>query len=227
MSALTLTLKATRDQSLDCSLLTPENLANLTPKQIEKIELKSVLSSGCVGDFFIVSGTNSQHLIFKQAHAGLHKIGYQMTRGLITVNGDCGDYLGQQMQGGSIVCKGNAGERVGDKMRRGLILVEGNVGEYCAASMMAGTIGVMGSTGARLGYGMKRGTLLLAKTPVEQATWLDCGLHTLPFLNILYQSFKLFDTHFSKFNSQRVHRFVGDVSGLGKAEMLVLQSTSD
>lgn len=223
MSALTFTLKAPLTQALDCSPLTPDNLANLTPKQIEKIEVKSVLSNGCVGDFFTVSGNDAQQIVFKQAQGCLNNIGQQMTHGVITIEGDCGDFLGQQMQGGIIICKGNAGERVGDKMRRGLILVEGDVGEYCASAMMAGTIGVMGNAGARLGYGMKRGTLLLAKPPAEQATWLDCGLHTLPFLNMLYQSFKRLDTQFSAISQQRVRRFVGDVSGLGKAEMLVLQ----
>lgn len=222
MSALTFTLKSPLKHGLDCSPLTPDKLANLTPKQIEKIEVISELSIGCVSDFFTVSGNDSQHIVFKQTDACLHRIGQHMTRGVITIEGDCGDYLGQQMQGGSIVCKGNAGERVGDKMRRGLILVEGNVGEYCASSMMAGTIGVLGATGARLGYGMKRGTLLLAQTPPSQATWLDCGLHTLPFLNILYQSFKALDTRFAALSNQRVQRWVGDVSGLGKAEILLM-----
>lgn len=226
MSALTFTLKAPLTQALDCSPLTPDRLTNLTPKQIEKIALISPLSKGCVGDFFTVSGDDTQQIVFRQAQACLNNIGQQMSRGMLTIDGDCGDFLGQQMQGGIIICKGNAGERVGDKMRRGLILIEGNVGEYCASAMMAGTIGVMGNTGARLGYGMKRGTLLLVTPPAEQATWLDCGLHTLPFLNLLYQSFKRLDTQFSAISQQRVKRFVGDVSGLGKAEMLVLQSSN-
>jgi len=224
MSALTFTLKSPLTHVLDCSPLTPDKLANLTPEQIEEIALISPLSIGCVGDFFTVSGDDTQQIVFKQAQPCLQHIGQQMSRGLLTIEGDCGDFLGQQMQGGSLICKGNAGERVGDNMRRGLMLVEGNVGAYCASAMMAGTIGVMGNAGARLGYGMKRGTLLLVKNPAEQATWLDCGWHNLPFLNILYQSFKRLDTRFSVISQPRVQRFVGDVSGLGKAEMLVLQS---
>jgi formylmethanofuran dehydrogenase subunit C len=90
--------------------------------------------------------------------------------------------------------------------------------------MRAGTVGVLGSTSARLGYGMKRGTLLLANKPAEQATWLDCGLHTLPFLNILYQSFQQFDTKFAAISLKRVQRLMGDASGIGKAEMLILQA---
>lgn len=127
------------------------------------------------------------------------------------------------MQGGVLICKGNAGERTADLMRRGILLIEGNVGEYCASSMKAGTVGVLGNTGARLGYGMKRGTLLLAKQPEGQATWLDCGQHTLPFLNIMYQSFQQYDTKFASIDQRRVQRWMGDASGMGKAEILVLQ----
>jgi len=107
-------------------------------------------------------------------------------------------------------------------MRRGMLLIEGDTGEYCASNMKAGTLGVLGKTGARLGFSMKRGTLLLAQAPASQATWLDCGWHTLPFLNILYQSFKSLDTRFATLTQMRVKRWVGDVSGLGKAEILVL-----
>lgn len=222
MSALTFTLKANINEPIDCSRLTPNGLANLTPSEIKNLVLTP--SKHKVSEFFLVTGEDTQQLVFKNTSAQLHHIGEAMSKGSITVEGDCGDFLGSHMQGGTLTCKGNAGERAGDKMRRGLLLIEGNVGEYCAASMIAGTIGVLGHVGARVGYGMRRGTLLLAKTPSLSATWLDCGTHTLPFLNILYQSFKSLDSAFAQISNQRVQRWMGDVSHSGKAEILVIQS---
>ncbi|MDX1914304.1 MAG: formylmethanofuran dehydrogenase subunit C [Methylophilus sp.] len=219
MNALTFTLKTAIQQAVDCRLLTPNALQGKTIAQIQALMLTKTQK---VADFFDVVGEDVTHIVFKNTNAQLSYIGHQMNQGTITVEGDCGDFLGSQMQGGTIICKGNAGERLGDSMRRGTILVEGDVGEYCASSMKAGTIGVLGKTGARLGYGMKRGTLLLAHRPIDQATWIDCGIHSLPFLELLFKSFALLDTQFSQLNGIRVQRWMGDVSGLGKAEILVL-----
>lgn len=219
MSALTFTLKPTMTTVVDCRKLTPNALQGKTLTEIKAIRLDQQLA---VADVFDVSGEDAAHIVFKQARAVIHYAGYQMKTGQITIEGDAGDFVGAEMQGGVMICKGNVGERAANVMRRGLLLIEGNAGEYCASNMKAGTVGVLGSTGTRLGFGMKRGTLLLAKAPAAQATWLDCGWHTLPFLNILYKSFKTLDSRFAALTQMRVQRWVGDISGLGKAEILVL-----
>jgi len=220
MSALTFTYKANNTQVIDCRTLTPDLLQDKSLADINALPL----GSQSVANVFDVSGKDASNIIFKNSNSQLHYIGHQMKVGSITVEDDAGDYLGSAMQGGVLICKGNAGERAADLMRRGILLIEGNVGEYCASSMKAGTVGVLGNVGARLGYGMKRGTLLLANKPPEQATWLDCGVHTLPFLNILYQSFRQFDTKFARISQKRVRRCMGDASGMGKAEILILQA---
>lgn len=218
MSALILTYKG--KQPIDCRALTPDSLQGKSLAEIKTISL----GSQTVTEAFDISGDDPHHITFNNTNQHCHYIGYKMKTGNITVSGDAGDYLGAAMQGGVLICKGNAGERVADLMRRGIILIEGNVGEYCASSMRAGTVGVLGQTGKRLGFGMKRGTLLLANQPEQQATWLDCGLHTLPFLNILYQSFQQLDTKFASISQKRVQRLMGDASGMGKAEILILQA---
>ena len=219
MNALIFTLKASVTAKIDCRLLTPNHLQGKTLAEIKAMRLNKHLT---VVDVFDVTGEAASHIYFSKARAVLDYVGYRMKHGQITIEGDAGDFVGAAMQGGVLICKGNVGERAGDTMRRGMLLIEGDTGEYCASSMKAGTLGVLGKTGARLGFGMKRGTLLLAQAPASQATWLDCGWHTLPFLNILYQSFKSLDTRFAALTQMRVQRWVGDVSGLGKAEILVL-----
>ena len=156
-----------------------------------------------------------------------------MVSGLLKIDGDTGDFLGgassglrKGMRGGTVIVKGNAGDRVGDQMRRGLILIEGNVGNYCASRMIAGTIGVLGNVGEYACFNMKRGTLLLAKRPKLHASIQDCGTHTLPFLNLLFKSFKPFNTQFSNIETKRVQRFVGDAACSGNGEILILLPAS-
>ena len=154
----------------------------------------------------------------------------EMKEGLLTINGNVDDFLGgalignkQGMKGGIVLVKGNAGERVGDHMRRGMILIEGDTGDYCGSRMTAGTIAVMGETGNFLGYAMRRGTLLLWNQPQLLATFNDCGSHTLSFLPLLFNSFKKLDSKFSdtRIAFNRVQRYGGDLSEMGRGEILV------
>ncbi|MDR2220015.1 MAG: formylmethanofuran dehydrogenase subunit C [Methylobacillus sp.] len=151
-----------------------------------------------------------------------------MTGGLLHIHGNAGDFLAaaipgdrKGMAGGLVIVTGNAGDRTGDQMRRGIVLIEGNAGDYCASRMIAGTIGVMGATGDYPGYGMKRGTLLLFKPPRLIATIQDCGMHTLPFLKLMYKSFRDLPSKFAHLDQTRVRRYAGDLANDGKGEILL------
>jgi formylmethanofuran dehydrogenase subunit C len=153
-----------------------------------------------------------------------------MKNGYMEITGNTGDFLAaalpgnkQGMKGGTVLIKGNAGERAGDHMRRGILLIEGNVGDYCGSRMVAGTIAVMGKTGRYLGYAMRRGTFLLWEQPTLSATFNDCGSHTLAFLPILFASLKKIDSKFSADSAgfNRVQRYGGDMSVMGRGEVLV------
>ena len=155
-----------------------------------------------------------------------------MVGGLLKIDGNTGDFLGgasaglrKGMRGGTVIIKGNAADRAGDQMRRGLILIEGNVGDYCGSRMIAGTIGILGSVGKYAGFSMQRGTLLLAKAPPLHATIQDCGMHTFPFLSLMFKSFTPYDTKFSSIKSQRVQRYVGDIACNGNGEILLIQAS--
>lgn len=208
-------------QAIDCRILLPDSLAGKSASEIAAIKISL---NHTVGDVFeVVETANHPTLRLVGTTAQHTHIGFGLKTGQIVVEHDAGDFLGADMQGGVLICKGNAGERVGDSMRRGILLVDGQVGDYCASNFKAGTLGVLGNTGAHLGYGMKRGTLLLGQAPQAQATWLDCGLHSLPFLKLLYKSFAGLDSAFTKVSTPRVQRYMGDMASLGKAEILVLQ----
>lgn len=226
MSALTFTLKSALNNPVDCRLLTPNLLAGLSITEINNLSL----GAQKISDLFEISGDVSKHesdkstenIVFKNSTSKLDYIGYKMSRGSITIEGDAGDFLGANLQKGTIICQGNAGDRVGDQMRRGLILIDGNAGDYVASRMIAGTIGVYGKVGQYIGFSMKRGTLLLTQKPALHATIQDCGTHTLPFLALLFASFKPFKSAFNSITSQRVQRFGGDLACGGVGEILVM-----
>ncbi|MEQ1599703.1 MAG: formylmethanofuran dehydrogenase subunit C [Methylotenera sp.] len=219
MTALTFTLKKNPTFKVDCSQLTPDKLAGMSLDKILEITLINNLK---VIDLFKVSGNNFDNILFKKSTSQLDFIGHKMARGNITIDGDCGDFLGAKMYNGSVICHGNAGDRVGDKMRRGLILIDGSAGDYCGSQMIAGTIGVFEKVGKYAGFGMKRGTILLTKLPKLHATIQDCGTHTLPFLTLLFASFKPLSTLFNNIQSQRMQRFGGDLACGGNGEILLL-----
>lgn len=154
-----------------------------------------------------------------------------MAGGLLKIHGNTGDFLGgastglrKGMRGGTVIVTGNAGDRAGDQMRRGLILIERNAGDYCGSRMIAGTIGVLGNVGKYAGFSMQRGTLLLSKIPPLHSTIQDCGMHTLPFLSLMFKSFNQYDSKFSHIHTQRVQRFVGDTACNGNGEILVIST---
>lgn len=221
MSALTFTPKSDSAYNIDCRRLTPNSLANLTVAQIENLSLLNSKNSPKIGDYFDISGTDANHIIFKNTHHQLDYIGHKMSLGQITIEDNCGDFLGANMRGGNIICHGNANDCVGDQMRRGLILIDGNAGDYCGSRMIAGTIGIYGSIGSNVGFAMKRGTILLTQTPKLNATIQDCGTHTLPFLALLFKSFSAFDTPFNALKNPRVQRYAGDLACDGNGEILI------
>lgn len=218
-SALTFTLKKNPAYKVDCRQLTADKLAGMS---LEKILETTLIKGIKVIDLFKVSGNDYEDIIFKKSTLQLHNIGHKMSHGNITIEGDCGDFLGANMHGGNIICQGNAGDRVGDQMRRGLILIDGNAGDYTASRMVAGTIGVYGKVRKYAGFGMKRGTILLKNKTDFHSTIQDCGIHNLPFLALLFQSFKAFPSKFSAIKNQRVQRFAGDLACNGTGEILVI-----
>lgn len=154
-----------------------------------------------------------------------------LRNGRIDIHGNCGDYAGaprtgemQGMRGGILCIHGNVGDRVGDRLRRGLIVVSGNAGAYGGTRMIAGTILIMGRTGPYVGHAMRRGTLILAQPPDPlPAAWVDCGTHELVFLRLFWPALRDIDADIARtleFTS-RSRRYCGDLSGIGRAEILV------
>lgn len=154
-----------------------------------------------------------------------------MSGGRIHVYGSTGDFLAAArpgdrhgMKGGLVLIDGDTGDRLGDRMRRGMVLIEGNAGDYCASRMVAGTIAVWGSVGKLPGLAMRRGTLLLQQaTSALPPTFNDCGVYPLNFLTLLVRSWRKLPGKYSKLpdTGLQVRRFMGDLGNDGRGEILI------
>lgn len=188
----------------------------------------SLRVEGDAGDYL---GHNMRNGFIEVTGSAGHWTASGQHNGVIVVNRNCGDFSGaalpgdrQGMRGGTLLVRGNSGDRAGDHLRRGYILIEGNAGAYCGSRMVAGTIAVLGKAGPKAGYAMKRGTLLLCEVPDElPVTLSDCGEHNLGFLPLLLKSFAPLNTRFNELNTgnHRVRRYAGDLAVDGMGELLV------
>jgi formylmethanofuran dehydrogenase subunit C len=154
--------------------------------------------------------------------------GASMAGGTIAIAGDAGEraggiHVGETlgMRGGVLTIGGNAGALLGERMRRGLAIVGGDAGDYAGGRMVAGTILFKRGVGANAGFGLRRGSLIFVQEPKYLLpTFGDCGVLEFDYLRLL--------EHWLRANEQpvelgaRARRLMGDMSVLGKGEMLIL-----
>ena len=154
--------------------------------------------------------------------------GASMTGGSIAVSGDLGERAGgilvgetMGMKGGLLMVGGNAGPMLGERMRRGLVIVHGDAGDYAGGRMIAGTILFKRAVGRNAGYGLRRGSLIFLEQPEDLLpTFGDCGVMECDYLRLLERWVRGADKSIKL--GDRARRLMGDMSVLGKGEMLIL-----
>lgn len=168
MNALTLTLKQTPAHTVNCSGLTPNLLANQSVAEVASMQLNYGNSLVSVGELFEITGSDTQHIAFKNTSDKLDYIGANMTSGKITVAGNAGAYLGFNLKSGEIHCQGNTEAFAACNMVSGLLRIDGNTGDFLGAGseglrkgMRGGTVIVKGNAGDRVGDQMRRGLILI------------------------------------------------------------------
>ena len=132
--SLTLTLRAPPPVRVDASPLTPERLTALNSRPRRRPAVARADARPFeVGELFEIDGyVGDGTLTLAGDLRRLDGIGAGMTRGRLTVRGDCGD-------------------RVGAGMRGGELTVDGGVGAYAGCEMAGGVLRIGGDAGARLG----------------------------------------------------------------------------
>ena len=154
--------------------------------------------------------------------------GASMAGGSIAITGDAGEraggiHVGETlgMRGGVLTIGGNAGSLLGERMRRGLVIVGGDAGDYAGGRMVAGAILLKRRVGANAGFGLRRGSLIFVEPPKDiLPTFGDCGVLEFDYLRLLEHWLRANDKPVNL--GARARRLMGDMSVLGKGEMLIL-----
>lgn len=265
---VTLRRKGVGSLPVEADSICPDRFVGRGPTEIAALPAFYGRRRVTLGDLFDVDGKGADNITVLGDLSHVKKIGYGMSMGRVTVNGDAGPHLGAYMSGGEITVEGNAGDwtgahmkggritvegnaghfvggaysgetkgvtggtiiihgsvgrEVGARMRRGLIVIRGDTGEFAAAHMIAGSVLVFGRLGKRPGAGMRRGTIVTFGDAPEllptfryaccfEPVFLRFYLRRLDEWGLGTES-ALMDSCF--------RRYVGDMNGVGKGEILV------
>ena len=199
MREIVLTVKRTLNVPVECLEASPNSVSGKSLDQIRGIEIWEGNRRSRLHDIFQVeeeSSSASDELTVRIVGEAsrIRKIGYRMTEGSITIEGNAGMYLGEQMSAGSITVNGDAGAWLGSRMKGGAIEVKGNGGDFVGSSyrgstkgMKRGTIIVHGNAGTEVGCWMRNGTIRIKGSSgmfpgmhMNNGTIYICLLYTSP-----------------------------------------------
>jgi len=108
----------------------------------------SIEIDGAVG--YYCGGMNKQARLTVNGNAGVG-VGENIMSGLIHVKGDASQAAGATGCGGMLIIDGNASARCGISMKGVDIVVKGSIGHMSAFMAQAGTLAVLGDAGEALG----------------------------------------------------------------------------
>ncbi len=142
MSALTFTLKQAPAQRMDMSPLVCQKLANLPLAEIAALTLQNGKRKPRVDELFTITGDDPQNIVIKSSCDKLDFIGKELDGGTISVEGDAGAYLGLGMQAGEIKVTGNVGLYAACEMKKGYLEITGNVGDFLGGALPGNKMGM-------------------------------------------------------------------------------------
>ena len=167
--SLGLTLRAQPSVRVDASPLTPELLTALNRGRVAGLRLRCGRGTVEVGDLFEIDGyVGDWSLSLAGDLRRFDGIGAGMTRGRLTVHGDCGERVGAAMSGGELTVAGGVGGYAGATMAGGVLRIGGDAGTRLGAAhpgaragMTGGEIVVSGDASEEAGAGMRRGLVAI------------------------------------------------------------------
>lgn len=166
--SLTLTLIQAPPGRISLGGVTPDRLAPLALSDIERLPLAWGNEHFTLGDFFRVSGTPAEHLVFEGMDRRFVDLCAGMRSGDCEVHGDAGAFLGRDMQGGRLRVRGDAGDFAASGMSGGALRIDGDAGDSLGAAlpwqsggMKGGRVSVLGDVGQRCGDKLRRGEIIV------------------------------------------------------------------
>ncbi len=168
MSGLTFRLRATPDERLDLSKLTPADLSGMPAADIGKLVVGTSKRGLTVADVFTVSGKPGDRVVIEGSSNRLDFIGADLAEGTVIADGDVGICAGRSMRGGKLEIRGDAGAWLASNASGGLVSVKGSAAGLIGAlragdkfGMTGGTVIIEGDAGDRVGERMRRGTIIV------------------------------------------------------------------
>lgn len=168
MSGWRFTLKQMPSLRVELRGITPTALAGMAVADIERLPVVCGNATLALAEFFGIEALASDALVFDADLARFDRVGWQMSGGLMRVEGSVGHYAGGCMSAGELAVMGDAGALAACEMAGGTLSVEGNVGDFAASTlpgsmdgMRGGSLIVKGHAGARFGDRMRRGSALV------------------------------------------------------------------
>jgi formylmethanofuran dehydrogenase subunit C len=168
MSGLVFKLKAAPDERVDLSKLTPSILGNMSSSDIARLVIGTSQRKLTIGDLFTITGKAADSVTIAGGSNRLDFVGAELEHGTIVVDGDVGAFAGRDMSGGRLEIKGDAGAWLASGLSGGLIWVKGAAGSFIGGQragdkfgMSGGIVVVDGHAGDRAGERMRRGTLVV------------------------------------------------------------------
>ena len=170
MNNTTVTYNGLASARIDMRWLSVAIAGSYTADQANKLTIPVGNKSIEVGELFTISGNfNNKTIQLEGSTAKLDYVGHALTEDThLTVSGDCGHYLGAQLEGGKLTINGNSKDYTGCGMRKGLLEIKGNCANYLGSAfpghkkgMSGGTILVHGNAGDFTGDLMRRGVIMV------------------------------------------------------------------
>jgi formylmethanofuran dehydrogenase subunit C len=168
MSGLVFRLTSAPVERLDLSHLTPKHVGSIPLAEVLKLNIGTSKTALRVGDAFTVSGKPGDTLRIEGATDKLDFVGGDLDHGTVIVEGDVGVGAGRNMRGGRLDVRGDAGALLGSGLSGGEIFVKGSAGAQVGGltpgdrfGMTGGLIVIEGHAGDRVGDRMRRGTIFI------------------------------------------------------------------
>lgn len=189
MNEVVLTAKEIPDLGIEAEVISPQVFANKDLKEIGNLGVYVGNREERLKKFFEIEGNSTDdvedlRIIINGNLEKVKRIGQKMNAGEILIKGNVGMHLGSRMEGGTIRVEGNATSWVGMEMSNGRIEIEGNAGNFLGSAyrgnwkgMKGGEIVVHGNVGNNAGSCLSGGKIEI-KGNAEQflGTRMQSGL---------------------------------------------------
>jgi formylmethanofuran dehydrogenase subunit C len=167
--SLTLRRRTSTGLPVDGSPIKPETFRGRSSADAARVPLRVGAATIALGELFDVEGeAGDDRLIVEGDLADVAAIGRGMASGTLVARGDVGNRFAAEMSGGVAELDGSCGDWAGAEMSGGLLRVRGSAGDALGAAfpgsrrgMREGIVLVEGDAGADVGLMMRRGLIVV------------------------------------------------------------------